>query len=194
MERALKLEKTTRNIRGTGPVRILDFGCGEGAFLSTCANLGFEGVGVEFSAAREKTKQFDFFPTLEMVEEEYGLGHFHAVTLFQVLEHLVDPLGILKQLNQHMMPGAVLMLETPDCIDVTDIETLQDYRMIHPLGHINGFSGKTQEEIAKQAGFSRIEPPVVQLSTDFRRVAKREVRRLVQPLMKATTNQMFVKN
>lgn len=54
VERILQVERLTRDLRGSDPVRVLDFGCGDGKFLATAANFGFEGVGVEFSAARKK--------------------------------------------------------------------------------------------------------------------------------------------
>ena len=191
-ERMLLLEKLTRGIRGDDPVRVLDFGCGEGKFLSICATCGFECVGVEFSSARKKSKRVDFFPSLVKVAEEHPPGHFHAVVLFEVLEHLSRPLDVLRELRGFVKKGSVLILETPNCETVSGIQTENDYRLIHPLGHINAFTPSTQERIAKEAGFVRISPCAVQCTADMRRVYKREARRFLQPFSRRYTQQVFL--
>jgi hypothetical protein len=50
---ALRIEKLTRAIRKPGEtVRLLDFGCGWGAFVLMCRLFGFDSRGVDRSAAR----------------------------------------------------------------------------------------------------------------------------------------------
>lgn len=193
VERALLLEKLTRSLRGSDPVRVLDFGCGEGTFLAACASFGFEGAGIEFSEAREKNKQFSFFADLAQTQAAYPAEHFHAVTLFEVLEHLAAPLETLRALNPMVKTGGILILETPNCETVTDIQSRDDFSLISPLGHINAFTPQTQETIAKNAGFRRIKPGVVQCTADLPRVYKREARRMLQPFLKRYTQQVFVK-
>ena len=193
-ERALLIEKMSRGIRGSDPVRVLDFGCGEGIFLSVCAGLGFEGVGVEFSEARKAEQRIDFYADLDGVEAAVPKEHFHAVTLFEVLEHLADPLPTLKRLNPLLKKGGVLMLETPNCADVTDMTNVREYRLINPLGHVNGFSPESQEKIAKAAGFSRVNTSVVQCSAEMKRVYKREAKRFLKPFLKRFTQQVFIKD
>ena len=193
VERVLLLERATRRLRGDGPVSILDFGCGDGDFLFACELFGFQGVGVEFAASRSQRRKVDFFPSLAAMEEEIGDRQFHAVTLFEVLEHLPDPLGTLHELAKFLPPGGVLVLETPDCSDVTDIVTRQDYARIHPLGHINGFTPKTLELIAAKAGFERIHAGTPQLTADPLRAYKREIRRVVDYFVTSKTQLFFQK-
>jgi len=192
VERILQLERLTKSIRGSDPVRVLDFGCGDGQFLATCACFGFEGVGVEFSAAREKTKRIEFVNSLDQVCESHGEGHFHAATLFEVLEHLPEPLETLKQIRPLMKTDGVLVLETPNCPNVTDFATREDYLLIDPLGHINAFTPETQETMAKFAGFNLVKPSVVQLTASPKRALKREARRLLGPFLKRYTQQYFI--
>lgn len=192
VERILQIERLTRNIRGADAVRVLDFGCGEGRFLSTCADFGFECVGVEFSAAREKTKVINFFPDLDEVKKETSAGHFHAAVLFEVLEHLSDPLDVLRSIRPLLTDNGILILETPNCPEVTGIHDQNDYELINPLGHINAFTAQTQERIAKEAGFERVKPSTVQCTADPLRAYKRELRRLLQPFLKRYTQQYFV--
>ena len=192
VERILLIERLTRELRGSDPVRVLDFGCGGGGFLATGACFGFEAVGVEFSAAREAKRGVEFFPSLEEVEQRHPPGHFYAVVLFEVLEHLARPLEVLRDLRRMVATGGILILETPNCEAVTDIRTFRDYRLIHPLGHINAFTPETQARIAEEAGFGRIAPGVAQCSAEPRRIWRREARRVLTPLLPRYTRQFFV--
>ena len=189
--RILILEKLTREIRAKRPVRILDFGCGAGQFLSVCANFGFDCVGVEFGASRHKTKWVDFFPSLSGVEEEHGDRSFDAITLIEVLEHLPDPLATLKSLARHIKDQGILVLETPNCEAVTTISSERDYRLIHPLAHINGFDPTTLERIAVNAGFRKVTPGIAQVTPEPMHVYKREVKRLLEVVKPRRSTQMF---
>lgn len=82
VERILQIERLTRSLRGTDPIRVLDFGCGEGKFLAAAATFGFECVGVEFSAARNKTKVIDFLGDMQQVAENYPACPFPCCRSF----------------------------------------------------------------------------------------------------------------
>lgn len=196
VEHALSLEKETRTVRGDDPVRVLDFGCGWGAFLAVCQNFGFVGVGVDRSAARRAGSQgVRIYAKLEDLDAIPELGEgFHAITLFEVLEHLDDPLRVLNELAKYLVKGGILVLETPDCSGVTGIQTEQDYRSIHPLDHINGFEPRTLRDMARRAGFDLIKPTVVQVSSEPFKVLKREVKRVLRPLLRPSTQMYFRKS
>ena len=171
------------------PVRLLDFGCGNGEFLHICRQFGFNAIGCDRSTARRDATGLVI---LESIEQVALLGTpLHAVTLFEVLEHLEDPRGILQALKHQMAPGGVLVLETPDCSGVTDTRTRRDYDCIHPLQHINGFTPATLTSIAVRLGFEPIRAPVSHVTTSPVKAAKTEAKRLLAPLMGARTQQYF---
>ena len=169
------------------PLRVLDFGCGNGEFLAICHQFGFEALGVDRSTARRDKAGVDVLASID------GLGDrtFHVITLFEVLEHLDDPRGILDKLRGHMAPGGVLVLETPDCTGVTDIQTMHDYECIHPLQHINGFTPATLRSIATRLGFEPIKTPASHVTCSTVKVAKTEVKRILAPILGARTQQYF---
>lgn len=192
----LRLEKLTRDIRRGGAVRVLDFGCGWGTFLAMCARFGFEGYGIDFAPDRRKQGQVSIFPGIQDLKSELhqgGVGFFHAITLFEVLEHLADPLTALKSLNDFIVPGGVLILETPDCTGVEDIRNDRDYQAIHPLSHINAFTPESLRSIAGYAGFLPINCGVAQVTCDFKKVVKTEAKRALWKFLKPTTQQYFRK-
>lgn len=191
----LRLEKLTRNIRKEGAVRVLDFGCGWGEFLAMCDRFGFEGYGVDFAPDRRKQGQVMIYPGIEDLRSELheDAGRFHAATLFEVLEHLADPLTVLKSLHGLMVPDAVLIMETPDCTGVEGIRNMKDFRAIHPLSHINAFTPESMSIIAGYAGFVPINCGVVQVTCDLKRVIKTEAKRALGKLLRPTTQQYFRK-
>jgi SAM-dependent methyltransferase len=192
---ALRIERMTRSIRGDDAVRLLDFGCGWGEFPALAGLLGFEACGVDRSADRRKSSRGRggvVFPDLDAATEAVGRP-FHAVTLFQVLEHVEEPLGLLAALHERMAPGAVLVLEVPDCRGVEGLSSRPDYFKLHPLEHINGFTPDSLREIARRAGFRPVLPAIAHATTDPARVARGEVRRLVQKFGSPGTNRYFLR-
>lgn len=169
IEHVLRIERLTRNLRGDGPARVLDFGCGFGGFVVACGHFGFEAVGVDRSIGRRSEAHIEIYPSLE------GLGNqkFHAITLFEVLEHLDEPAKMLSELSSYLVPNGLLVLETPDCSGVTGINTHDDYLKVHPLEHINAFTHDTLKSIAERHGFREISRGPAFVTADPDRIAKR---------------------
>jgi SAM-dependent methyltransferase len=193
--RSLMFERATRftkhvlqlaSLIGARPLRVLDFGCGNGEFLALCHQFGFVTTGVDRSMAR-RDKAGDVFASIE----ELGDRTFHAITLFEVLEHLDEPAAILSALRKHLLPGGLLILETPDCTGVEGIENRRDYDAIHPLQHINGFTPETMRSIAERNGFKAIAKPVSHVTTSPVKVVKTEAKRLLGKVLGPTTQQYF---
>ena len=101
-----------------GPARkILDIGCASGAFLKAASDLGFSTVGVEPSRWM-----------CEFGKKEYGLdlrqgtledhrfqdGEFDMVTLWDVIEHLVDPKKTLAEAERVLKEDGLLIVNYPD--------------------------------------------------------------------------------
>lgn len=170
----LRLEKLTRPLRGSQPVRLLDFGCGWGDFLSSCQRFGFDCVGVDRSTARRENSVLRIAPSLAAVA-----GPFHAVTLFETLEHLDSPATILKAVHPLMAEGGVLVLETPDCKGAAGITSHRDYLLLHPLEHINAFTHETLTSMAARCGFEAVSRPAVHVTAEVSRVIKAIVKNLV---------------
>ena len=194
VERVLLIEKATRSLRGKGTVKVLDFGCGDGDFLSSCQLFGFNCVGIEFSASRHQRRSIDFYPSLqEMINDSGTDADFDAITMFEVLEHLPDPRQTLADLSEYLKTGGIFVLETPNCTNVNNILSMEDYRLIHPLGHVNAFTPDTMIKIAAEVGLVPLRPGTPQVSADFKRVLKREVRRFLERFRTPKTQMFFQK-
>jgi SAM-dependent methyltransferase len=91
--------------------RLLDFGAGSGAFVAMAREGGWEAVGVERSrvavgrALREHAVRLD--PDLPEAD-----ASFDVVTLWDVVEHLRDPRGIVRSLRARVRSGGWMFFET----------------------------------------------------------------------------------
>lgn len=188
VKHVLAIEKLTRAIRSDERVRVLDFGCGDGHFLMACALHGFEVLGVDRSAARRGNCKIPVVADISDIR-----GQVHAVTLFEVLEHLDDPRSVLEKLREHLVTGGILVLETPDASGVTGIANRRDCEAIFPLDHLNGFTPETVTAFAVRLGFKPIARPVSQVNCELVKSIKTEAKRTLSPFIPKTTRQYFRK-
>jgi SAM-dependent methyltransferase len=99
------------------PARLLDIGCASGYLMKAAQERGWRADGVELSPAmRLRAAQLTHTPIYESIEHALGSGkRFECVTMFEVIEHLSDPVGILTLAAKLLVPGGLLALSTPNC-------------------------------------------------------------------------------
>ena len=193
MAHVLRLELLTRSIRNGKPPSLLDFGCGNGNFAGHAGLSGFDAWGIDWDAHRLRAGVAGgvrLFRGLTELDADHP-EPFHAVTMFEVLEHLVAPREVLRSLRQRMVPGGILVLETPDCLGVRGIQSEHDYACIHPLDHLNGFTPKTLTQFARLEGFEPIRTPGAWVTCDPVRVAKTGIKGLIGGLFPSKTQGYF---
>ena len=88
----------------------LDFGAGLGDTLDVMGHESADCAAIELNDAMRAgmaAKGIAAYPSLDAL----GDRTFDVITLFHVLEHLVDPLDILTRLRKHLAPGGLLLME-----------------------------------------------------------------------------------
>lgn len=103
--------------------RVLDAGCGEGFGTSTLTADAVEVVGVDYSrAAIDECRRLWCGPSRPNLRFEiadlsvHGSfdERFEVVLSFQVLEHIEHGAAFVRSLAEHLLPGGVLVLTTPN--------------------------------------------------------------------------------
>jgi 2-polyprenyl-3-methyl-5-hydroxy-6-metoxy-1,4-benzoquinol methylase len=181
----LGLELLTRELRGEQRLKLLDFGCGYGGFVAMCNLFGFEARGVDRSAAKRDNNHSRAIHA--ELDEVAHLAPFHALTLFQVLEHLDQPRELMQLLSGLLAQGGILVLETPDCTDVRDIRSRADFDKIHPLDHLNAFTPETLKSFAARLGFDVIAKPATVVAAGAKLITRRALKSTLAPLRRPTT-------
>lgn len=102
-----------------GVQRVLELGCGSGAFAAALKRSGVrEVVGIESvpSAAEAARARLDkvLLADVERDVLELPPGAFDCLVCNDVLEHLVDPWAVLNKLRPLLRPGAGLVVSLPN--------------------------------------------------------------------------------
>ncbi|HYJ04687.1 MAG TPA: methyltransferase domain-containing protein [Chthoniobacterales bacterium] len=96
---------------------VLELGCGyRAAHLLALENRLQRGVGLDFAIAPEirQIPKFEFYEgAIEENLARLEIGVFDAVLLISVLEHLDEPLAVLKTTHALLKPGGLLLVNVP---------------------------------------------------------------------------------
>lgn len=93
---------------------ILDYGCGNGAFLVAARRKGFVAAGVEVEAQAIRAAAESSGCEVFSPEELAASGRkYDVIHLGDVLEHLPDPFGHMRELRNHLRPGGLFFIEGP---------------------------------------------------------------------------------
>lgn len=94
--------------------KVLDIGCGDGAFLKRAAQIGWEAWGVEPDA--KAAASLSGFKVLQGSLPNIPLpdASFDYITLSHVIEHLHDPVVALKEIHRLLKPGGQVWIATPN--------------------------------------------------------------------------------
>lgn len=142
------------------PGSLLEVGCGDGSYLDRMRTLGWsvEGVEVDEQAVQNAVTRFGLkvHPgTLEQVN--LAEAAYDAVVLRHVIEHVHNPVGLLKECFRVLRPGGSLVVITPNIRSLAHRRFGQDWLHLDPPRHLHLFSSTTLETVAQRAGFVRAE-------------------------------------
>jgi 2-polyprenyl-3-methyl-5-hydroxy-6-metoxy-1,4-benzoquinol methylase len=167
-----------RWIQSTQPnASILDIGCGSGWFIARARELGFKVCGVEVGSRPVKLlNEKGFEVVCGSVEAIPANWKPDVVTLFEVLEHLPDPVGFLAQIRQRF-PDSIFILSVPSPRRWTKAGKHRDVAD-YPPNHLTRWNADSLHRALSRVGYSHIHvthPPPSALET-----ASVSVRGLVQ--------------
>jgi len=139
-----------------GKGRLLDVGCGPGVFLEVAAERGWRVEGLEFNAwCVERVRRLGI-PVVDAPLEQADLppGAFQCVTLWTVLEHIVEPRPFLQSIRRLVAPDGVLLVLVPN-VDSLAILVLHEKAVTFSGdSHVNHFSAATLTRLLESSGFA----------------------------------------
>lgn len=138
---------------------LLDVGSGRGRFLSVALQRGWNAVGLDVSpaaAAMARTAS-----GARVFEGELSgppppeLGPVDVITLWDVLEHLGDPVGALGAALDWLKPGGLLVVQTQNVNSVTASWMRSRWEQFVEF-HLYHFSSSTLRMALERSGFEQI--------------------------------------
>lgn len=154
-----RLRKAEQLLGRRKGMNLLDVGCSSGALLAIAKDRGFKVWGVEPAHEAAQTAIRAGFQVHEgyLSDARYPSGHFDVITLFEIVEHLRDPVEVVAECARILKPGGVLVVNTPNAHSWS-AETLggqwEGFSLFGLGGHISFFSPRSMGELAKRTGLS----------------------------------------
>jgi SAM-dependent methyltransferase len=136
-------------------LRLLELGSAYGFFLDD-ARKYFECTGIEVSKpaadyARQRGHRVINQPLTEATLP--AIGKVDIVTMFEVFEHLPDPVATFKLLDRCLNPGGVIMLTTGDIDSINARLFGKHWRLMMPPQHTYLFSKQTLRSIFERMNY-----------------------------------------
>lgn len=142
-------------------INLLDVGCSSGAFLLSARTLGYSVAGVEpAQRAAETARSFGLTIHSGVLQETaLPLASQDVITLFEVIEHLKDPISLLQTCHGILKPSGLMCIGTgnTDSWTVQRLKNRWEYFDIEQHGgHISFFNPYSMKALASQTGFEII--------------------------------------
>lgn len=139
--------------------RLLDVGCGGGKFLVQARNCGWRvrGIDPDPKAVKQATSRGVLVERGGIVELEAMQDEFDVITMSHVIEHVHEPLRMLKQLRKLLRPEGLLWLETPNIQSYCHHIYGNDFLSLDPPRHLFLLSHSSLQGLLKEAGFHAIQ-------------------------------------
>jgi ubiquinone/menaquinone biosynthesis C-methylase UbiE len=136
--------------------RLLELGCGTGAFLSLVNNK-FETFGIDISksAAEFGNKKFGLNIEVGVLEDNnFSDKFFDIIVMWHLLEHLPKPYESIKEINRILKKGGIIGIEVPNVNGLLWRLSRKKWKGgLHPKYHRYHFSVGILKNILTSTGF-----------------------------------------
>ncbi|MFZ0890057.1 MAG: class I SAM-dependent methyltransferase [Candidatus Binataceae bacterium] len=137
--------------------RLLDVGCGDGQLLRALGGSGWQAEGIDFDpAAVERARSQGLAVRVGMLPQlDCPNGSFDAVVMDHVIEHVHDPLEVLREVRRVLRRGGRLIATTPNLESLGHRHFASAWAHLDPPRHLHIFNLTTLRSLAERAGFHR---------------------------------------
>lgn len=165
-ERAELRRIAATRLTGVDTSSMLDVGCGEGWVLGAFSDAGWVARGIDFSeygVASQNPRLRDLVTVGDVYEILDGIfqegQRFGVVNLDHVLEHVLDPIALLRRLHSIVMPGGLLIVSVPNDGNALHEELFTAGKIerrwwIAPPEHLNYFTADSLRRTTSATGWN----------------------------------------
>jgi SAM-dependent methyltransferase len=139
---------------------VFEVGAASGFFLDEARKAGYEVAGVEPApgVAEYARERFSLDVKTGFLEDaDLPAAGYDAICAFHVLEHIHDPLEVLKDIRRSIKDDGVLLLEIPNIESVMAKKRGADWMHLRLPHHVGFYSPEQLGGLLKDAGFDLLE-------------------------------------
>ncbi len=146
--------------------KLIDIGCGTGAFSIGAALRGYESLGLSWdkrnqAVANERAKlckaksaKFEVFDVRKLDDREDLVAKYDVAICFENIEHIIDDKKLIKDIAAALKPGGRLLLTAPNLLyKPMTREDKGPFSIIEDGGHVRrGYSKSMLIELSNSTG------------------------------------------
>jgi SAM-dependent methyltransferase len=139
--------------------KLLELGAGNGETLKQLNEWGWKVQGIDFdpkAVAACKTQNLDV-QLGDLESQKYPNNEFNAIFSSHVLEHVPNPIALMKESLRILDKGGVFVGVTPNGRSTLHSIFKKYWRGLEPPRHIHIFTKESLKNAARQAGFDDIQ-------------------------------------
>jgi 2-polyprenyl-3-methyl-5-hydroxy-6-metoxy-1,4-benzoquinol methylase len=138
--------------------RLLDVGCGAAMLLEAARRGGWTAEGTEVSevaVANARERGFNVFLG-GLAQAQFPTGHYDVVTAVEVLEHVLDPSSLLREMARILRRDGLLWITTPHSRGISARLLGTSWSVVSPPEHVQLFSARGLKHLLGVSGFDRV--------------------------------------
>jgi SAM-dependent methyltransferase len=147
-----RLERLERHIQ---PGRLLDVGCAAGFFISEAVARGWDAEGIELAesmAAYARSSLGVRVQTADFANADLTATSFDVVTMWDYLEHSIDPRNDLAKAAHLLSPGGMLAISTGDASSILARLSGSRWHLLTPRHHNFFFNRESLLRLLRRSG------------------------------------------
>jgi 2-polyprenyl-3-methyl-5-hydroxy-6-metoxy-1,4-benzoquinol methylase len=135
--------------------RLLDVGAAAGFFVDEAGRRGWAAEGVDVAEHMVEWGRAALGVQLRVgeVSDVEGHGTYGAVTMWDYIEHSLDPVADLEKANELLAAGGIVALSTGDLDSLAARLSRSRWHLLTPRHHNFFFSARTLGRLLAKAGF-----------------------------------------
>jgi 2-polyprenyl-3-methyl-5-hydroxy-6-metoxy-1,4-benzoquinol methylase len=147
------------HLQGLPPGRLLEVGCGSGAFLEAATKAGWSAIGtdVDQHAIESARRRYGVEAHVgELSEFQFESKSFDAVVMNNVIEHVSNPLNTIIECRRILRPGGRIVIITPNLNSYGHSLYGKHWRGLEIPRHLHIFTVSSLKLMARAARFRKI--------------------------------------
>jgi len=136
--------------------RLLDVGCATGLFVDIATSRGWTATGMDVSefAIKEANAHYTgMFMVADLMTADFPTNSYDTITMFDVIEHVPQPLEVLSRIADLLSDQGLLVIETPNAGGLMAKLMRHRWPYYRPPEHLFYFSPTSLQVALKKSRF-----------------------------------------